>query len=75
MLNSPDPSNRDRPILTAADMLAAVRGAIGEVDWAFGELDVGVSAAGYRGLSDARAWSPVTMLRLLQQTAANHASG
>ncbi len=39
----------------------------GEVDWAFDQLDLGVSAAAYRGLSDARAWSPVTMVRLLQR--------
>ncbi len=39
----------------------------GEVAWSFGELDVGVAGYGYHGLPDARAWTPVGLVRLTQR--------
>ena len=39
----------------------------GEVAWAFDQLDVGVAGYGYNGLTPARAWTPVGMLRLTQR--------
>ncbi len=39
----------------------------GEVAWAFDQLDLGVAAYGYHHLSDARAWTPVALVRLVQR--------
>ena len=39
----------------------------GEVAWSFGELDLGIAGYGYRGLTDAREWTPVGLVRLTQR--------
>jgi hypothetical protein len=39
----------------------------GEVAWAFSALDLGLAGYGYRGLVDARAWTPVALVRLAQR--------
>ncbi len=39
----------------------------GEVDWAFRALDVGLAGYGYRGLPDARTWTPVALVRLTER--------
>jgi hypothetical protein len=39
----------------------------GEAAWAFRSLDLGLAGYGYRGLVDAREWTPVALVRLAQR--------